>query len=90
MQTIIMSKEAPIDKIQLCNVPETSAIFAVSKDGDFIGMVVKENQGWIVKTGGKGGSHGHHPSLHQCLQRGVDLFDYSYVINYNLDDNVNI
>ena len=47
------------------NVP----VFA--KKGEKLkGMVVKEDKGWILRTGGIRGAYGHSDSLFECLRAG--------------------
>lgn len=47
-------------------------------DGKLIGMVVKENEGWIVRIGGSAGAAGHHETLERCMkaccQFGYEFF----------------
>jgi len=58
-------------------VDHCDPIFA-KKDGKLKGMIVKELGGWILRTGGMGGSSGHHKKLIDCLMKdkehGYDFY----------------
>ena len=53
-------------------VDEHEAIFA-KKEGRIKGMVVKERDGWILRTGGKFGSNGHKETLEQLIESNMGL-----------------
>ena len=54
-------------------------VFA-KRDGRLEGMVGKDDEGWIVRIGGSAGSYGYHDTLHECLERGVNDFDFTFYI----------
>jgi len=41
-------------------------IFA-ERDGKTCGMIVSEEEGWILRLGGRGGANGFHVTLRDCL-----------------------
>jgi len=67
------------DNICINNISENTPIFA-KENNKLIGMLVLESDGWILKIGGKCGSHGHSKSRSKCLQIGVDRYNYEYFI----------
>lgn len=79
MKKIIIKEIFP-STILLDNINEYSPIFAkeVGSD-DFCGMIVKEDKGWILRTGGHFGATGHHASLKKCLN-SCDEPDYEFYI----------
>ena len=60
------------DTIELRDVPDDKPIFA-NRNDILVGMVVCENKGWILRTGGDTGSSGHHKIRLECLQLDSDL-----------------
>jgi len=55
------------ETIYLEDISETSPIFA-KKDGEFCGMIVKEEEkGWILRIGGSGGCSGWHKTRRECI-----------------------
>lgn len=63
MRQIIMERN---DKIALSDVKVSTPIFA-KKNGKFIGMIVKEERGWILRVGGSIGATGHHNTIKECI-----------------------
>lgn len=63
--------------IAFSEVNEYSPIFA-KKDGILIGMIVKQDNGWILHVGGSLGATGWHPTLRKCLEsclkRGYEFY----------------
>ena len=56
------------ETIYLEDISETSPIFA-KKEGEFCGMVVKEEEkGWILRLGGSGGCCGWHKTRRELLE----------------------
>ena len=77
MRRIILEKEDP-DTIPFSDINQGNPIFA-KKDGELRGMVVKEEDGWILRLGGSSGSTGHHNTLRKCLE--IDMqYDYEFFI----------
>ena len=75
MKTIILN-ESISATISFKDVSPQSSIF-VKEDGKFIGMVIKEDKGWIIRMGPRAGATGHHDDLFKCLESGV-TFRYTY------------
>ena len=52
------------------------------RNGELRGMVVKEEEGWIVKVGAfghaYGGSYGYLGTREKCVQVGVDGYNYTF------------
>ncbi len=65
MKRIIIDKNE--GTINLSDVDELSPVFA-KRGGILQGMVVKESEGWILRTGGTFGATGHHPTLRGCIE----------------------
>lgn len=65
MRQIILVRDTE-DKILLSEIHRNTPIFA-KKDGVLCGMVVNEDNGWIVRIGGSTGATGHHETLEKCL-----------------------
>jgi hypothetical protein len=65
-------------EILLDNLDESTPIFA-KREGKLAGMVVKQDQEWILRTGGNLGANGYHSSRKACLEDGVRLGFKFYV-----------
>lgn len=78
MRQVIIRKQNE-KEIDFDNVHESVPIFA-KRDGRLKGLVVREDQGWIVRTGASFGAYGHHDSLYECLERGNKLYNYTFFI----------
>ena len=77
MRKIILESES-LYTIPLGEVNQHAPIFA-KKDDKLIGMVVKENDGWIVRIGGSAGASGHHETLRKCIE-SCFCHDYEFFI----------
>ena len=53
-------------QIKLCDVNEHKPIFA-KLDEKLVGMVIKDDRGWILKTGGTSELTEFHETLKACL-----------------------
>jgi hypothetical protein len=75
MKKIIFEERT--NNIYIDKVAEYTAIFA-KEDGKFAGMIVKEKDGWILRTGALAGATGHHATrascLESCLQYGFTFY----------------
>ena len=73
-RVILVDQEA----VSLSDVPEDAPIFAKSKDGKICGMVLNDNIGWIIKTGGANSCSGHHSTrlgaMRDGMRRGFTYF----------------
>ena len=65
--------------ILLDDVDERTPIFA-KKEGELRGMIVKENDRWILKLGGSRGATGWHTTLRECLESCL-IHGYEFLIN---------
>jgi hypothetical protein len=64
----------------LSEVAESTPIFAKTKEGErFIGMLVRDPDGWTVKVGGAWGATGHHDSRVKCLKSCLK-FGYTFYV----------
>jgi hypothetical protein len=65
------------DMVYLSNVSEELPVFA-KRYGKLAGMVVEEEEGWILRIGGRAHSNGFHASrgkcIKSCLEYGYDFF----------------
>ena len=69
MRQVIISESE--ENIELYDVGENTPIFVKNEKGKFIGMLVKEEQGWIIKIGGDGGWSGYWGSRKDCLRHSI-------------------
>lgn len=67
MKEVIIEDILP-DVVYLDEVNKFVPIFAKDENGFIKGMLIKETDGWIVRTGGDVGATGHHGSRSKCLQ----------------------
>lgn len=77
MRKIILHKEDP-DTIPFSKVNQSNPIFA-KQNGELRGLVVQEDDRWILRLGGSRGATGYHPSLRECLERASDC-DFEFFI----------
>jgi len=70
MKKVIL-EEQDLRVVYINNVLEEHPVFA-KLHNEFIGMIVKEDRGWILKTGGDCGAYGHYDTLRKCLEKGVE------------------
>ena len=75
MKRIIIDEEDR-NTIKLSELNQYVPIFAKRHD-TFVGMIVKENAGWILRTGGSSGATGHHSSLRECIENCLK-HDYEF------------
>ena len=69
MKEIIL--EESNNTIKFEDVNRENPIF-IKKDGKLVGMVILENNGWIIKVGGAIQLSRYHDDLHSCLRQGVE------------------
>ena len=67
MRQIIIN-ESKEKEIRLSEISEHDPIFAKNKEGKLCGMIVYEDEGWILKIGGSYGATGYHKTRQDCLQ----------------------
>ncbi len=68
----------PTDTIHLKDVGEDKPIFA-KRDGKLVGMVIKDEEGWILRLGGDGGTTGCHNTRVRCMDRG-NAYGYTFYV----------
>ena len=76
MKQVIINK-CSSETIELNDVKEGTPIF-VKLEGELIGMVVKENDGWIVRVGGDCGAYGYRATRQDLLEDGSHNIDYTF------------
>lgn len=82
-------------QISIDKIDEKKHTVFAKRHGELVGMVVKEEAGWIVRIGGLAdvgskyntilvsqGAYGHWKSLIQCIEKGAD-----YAYTFYIDDN---
>jgi hypothetical protein len=55
------------EEVKLSDVDRLNPIFA-KENGKFIGMVVKEEKGWVLRIGHSRGWNGFHPTLVELIE----------------------
>ena len=76
MKKIILDAED--GTVNLSIVTEGTPIFA--KDDDkLIGMIVKDDNGWVLRIGGSSGATGYHKTLKECIVSCL-RYDYEFFI----------
>ena len=76
MKKVIMS-ESQVIKLNEINVNETP-IFAKT-NGKLVGMIVREKDGWILRTGGKRHHSGFYSTVNCCIDRCIE-YGYDFYI----------
>lgn len=77
MKLIILESDCE-DKVHLHALSEETPVFVKLK-GRLVGLVIEDEEGWILKLGGVRGSHGHSPTRKICLEKGLK-HGYTYFI----------
>lgn len=67
-------------EISINNVNEVTPIFVKDKKDKLIGMVVKEEGGWITKIGGSGGASGHYDTRSALIEYEYNQFGHKFFI----------
>jgi len=63
-------------------------IFVVA-DNKLIGMaVLEEPEGWIVRTGGKGGAYGYKSSLEELIVCGERAHKYEFIVDIDVETKI--
>lgn len=65
-------------EILLKNIPKHHPIF-VKENDKFVGMIIQEQNQWIIRLGGKCGATGFHDTREICLLSGM-MHGYEYFI----------
>jgi len=74
----IIFDEKETETIPFSEVNEDLPIFA-KKAGKLRGMIVKEDRGWILRTGESSGATGYHDTLRECLESAFP-YDYEFFV----------
>lgn len=77
MKKIILDENRDCD-IKFSDVDERFPVFA-KRDGKLSGMIVKENEGWILRIGHCTGANGHHDTLKGCVESCLK-YDYEFFV----------
>ena len=77
MKKVIVKWENPTNIVILADIKEGVPIFARDKkNGALKGLVIKEDRGWITRTGGTTGCSGYHTSRDACIQYDLEFYDF--------------
>ena len=76
MKVISLPEEK--DAISLNDVDKDKAIFVKDRHGKLHGLLVKEDQGWIVRCGGELGSYGHYGARCECIKAGINQYSFTF------------
>ena len=60
-------------------IPTHKPIFA-KKNNKFSGMLVKEDDGWILRIGERGGANGHHKLREHCISSCCREYGYEFFV----------
>lgn len=61
------------DTIPFSKVTDDEPIFVKNTEGSLIGMIVKEDKGWIIRTGYDTGYSGYWKTLEQLIENNPSL-----------------
>jgi hypothetical protein len=64
------------DAIDVEMLPLNASVFAVDTNGDIVGMIIKENEGYITRRSDGCGSSGHHTTLQGCVRGDSAYWDF--------------
>ena len=59
------------EKAYEANISSSTPIFAKDEKGKLVGMIVKEDQGWIIRIGGDRGASGYHEDRYACMNASI-------------------
>ncbi len=65
------------DIVLLSDLDPNIPIF-VKLHGKLVGVVVKEDKGWIVRLGGEKRAMSHHPNRGEILMQGTNIMHYTF------------
>jgi hypothetical protein len=71
--------EEPTSTINEEDISPYAPIFAKAK-GKLIGMVVKEERGWIVKIGRNIGAYSYSSTRTECIKEGMERFNLEFFV----------
>mgnify|MGYP001176774201 CR=1 FL=1 len=78
MRKIKFEKKEIEIEIDISEIDECEPIFA-KQDGKLRGMIIKEDEGWILKIGPESGATGHYKSRQACIESCLE-YDYTFYI----------
>lgn len=76
-EVIILDRSSSI--VHPGEIPIDIPVFA-KRNGVLRGMIVREEEGWILRIGGTGGASGHHSTLEECIKSCLQ-YEYRFFIN---------
>lgn len=79
MKKIILNEKNE-ETIRLEDIDHKNTPIFAKRYGKIIGMVVKEDGKWILKTGGGNGATGHHITLLDCIKSCLP-HDFTFFVN---------
>lgn len=75
MKRIIVQKQ---EGVCSSKVNTSTPVFA-KKNGRIVGMIICEDDGWILRLGGKGGAYGFCDDRDECITEGIG-YGYEFFI----------
>ena len=78
MKKIYMDPQEKYEMIGLDDVSLEAPIF-VKKNGKFIGVVLLDDKGWIIRIGNEYGATGYYAKRNTCLESGLE-HGYEYFV----------
>lgn len=66
------------NEVNFSDIDDRYPVFA-KRDGKLVGMMVKEDEGWILRTGKNLGANGHHNTLRECMESCIK-YNYEFYI----------
>ena len=74
MKDVIIGKQKEQSVVYLDDLSTETPIF-VKEGGKLVGMIIKEDYGWIIRIGGSGGAYGYSSTQKECMTLGNE---YTY------------
>ncbi len=74
----VVFEEKEREDVFLKDISEYMAIFA-KQNGKLVGMIINEDEGWILRKGDGSGCSGHFDSRLNCLE-SASKYKYSFYI----------
>ncbi len=78
MRKVILKSESPVE-IFIDDIDRDEPIFA-KQHGKFAGMLIKENDRWILRTGGEFGATGYHDTIRDCIESCLE-YNFEFFVN---------
>ena len=87
MKTVKLARKVDKGIVYLDAIHSNIPIF-VKRNGLFVGMLVEEKSGWIIKLGGDIGATGHWDNRTACIEDAVSNFGYTFHIEEYYDHSM--